>query len=128
MLDSRQPPEMTEAEFRMLAEMVRKHSGLHFGPETRFLLEKRVARRMRDLELTRFSAYHYLLRSGGRADGELPQLIDELTTNETYFFRESGQLHGLVNELIPVRGCSGRSFRSTSGRRGAPAARSPTAS
>lgn len=101
MLEPSTLPEMTDADFRMLSELVRRHAGLHFGAESRFLLEKRVARRLRELELTRFSAYHYLLRSGGRAEGELPELIDELTTNETYFFRELGQLRGLIHEIIP---------------------------
>ena len=95
-------PTMTDSEYRMLSEFVRKHCGLHFGPESRFLLEKRVARRMRDLELTSFSAYHYLLRSGASSAGELPELIDELTTNETYFFRELGQLRGLIHEVVPA--------------------------
>ena len=62
-------PTMTDSEYRMLSEFVRKHCGLHFGPESRFLLEKRVARRVRDLELTSFSAYHYLLRSGASSAG-----------------------------------------------------------
>jgi chemotaxis protein methyltransferase CheR len=92
---------MTDREFRMFAEFVRSHCCLSFGPETRFLLEKRVARRMRELSITSFSAYHYELRSDSGRDGELAQLIDELTTNETYFFRERSQLRALVREILP---------------------------
>jgi len=92
---------MTDGEFRMFAELVRSHCGLSFGPETRFLLEKRVARRMRELGLTSFAAYHYEIRSDSHRDGELAQLVDELTTNETYFFRERSQLGALVGELLP---------------------------
>ena len=47
----------------MFCELLRGHCGLHFGPDSRFLLEKRLARRMRELELGSFAAYHYLLRS-----------------------------------------------------------------
>ncbi len=36
---------MTDSEFRMFCELIRSHCGLHFGPESRFLLEKRLARR-----------------------------------------------------------------------------------
>jgi chemotaxis protein methyltransferase CheR len=92
---------MTDAEFRMLSELLRQHCGLHFGPESRFLLEKRVARRLRELELTSFAAYHYLVRNGSSDDSEFPRLIDELTTNETYFFRERGQLRALMSEIVP---------------------------
>jgi HEAT repeat protein len=37
---------MTDAEFRMLAELLRSHCGLHFGAETRFLLERRLGGRI----------------------------------------------------------------------------------
>jgi chemotaxis protein methyltransferase CheR len=94
-------PQMTDAEFRMISGLLRQHCGLHFGPESRFLLENRVARRLRELELTSFSAYHYLLRNASSGEGELPRLIDELTTNETYFFRERDQLRALIHEILP---------------------------
>ncbi len=94
-------PSMSEVEFRMFAELVREHCGLHFTTETRFLMERRVARRMAELDITSFSAYHYELRCDGPQTGELACLVDELTTNETYFFRERSQLHSLVGEIIP---------------------------
>ena len=91
---------MSDGEYRMFAELLRKHCGLHFGQETRFLLERRIERRMRERGVTSFSAYHYELRSG-QAGGELAELIDEVTTNETYFFRERRQLRALITEILP---------------------------
>jgi chemotaxis protein methyltransferase CheR len=91
---------MTGGEFRMFAELVRLHCGLHFGPDSRFLLEKRIGRRLRELELNSFASYHYLLRSESQGNGEFARLIDELTTNETYFFRERSQLRALVEEIF----------------------------
>jgi chemotaxis protein methyltransferase CheR len=100
--DSRtDPPPMTDAEFRMMEELVRQHCGLHFGPESRYLFEKRIARRMRELEIHKFASYHYLVRSAPPGDGEFALLIDELTTNETYFFRERNQLRALMAEILP---------------------------
>jgi chemotaxis protein methyltransferase CheR len=92
---------MSDGEFRMFAELVRAHCGLHFGPETRFLLERRIERRMRELSLASFAAYHLELREPRAAGGELGRLIDEITTNETYFFRERRQLTALVGEILP---------------------------
>lgn len=94
-------PVLTDAEFRMFADFVRVHSGLHFSEEARFLLEKRLARRLRELDLESFAAYQFRLRNAATGDEELPNLIDALTTNETYFFRECGQLNALINEIIP---------------------------
>jgi chemotaxis protein methyltransferase CheR len=92
-------PAMSDGEFRMFAELVRRHCGLHFGEETRFLLERRIGKRMRERSLTSFAAYHYELRSV--VGGELDHLVDEITTNETYFFRERRQLRALFSEILP---------------------------
>jgi chemotaxis protein methyltransferase CheR len=91
---------LTDAEYRMFADLLRRHCGLHFGPDARFLLEKRLARRLRALELDSFAAYHYRIRSTSLHNEEFANLIDELTTNETYFFRERSQLHTLVGEIF----------------------------
>ncbi len=89
---------MSDAEYRMFAELVRRSCGLHFGPETRFLLERRIERRMRERSLSGFASYQYELRNN---PSEFAQLIDEITTNETYFFRERRQLRALMSEILP---------------------------
>ena len=93
--------QMTDGEYRLFARLVRSHCGLHFGPETRLLLENRVSRRMREIAVSSYAAYHHEISDDARRDGELAHLIDELTTNETYFFRERGQLNALVREIVP---------------------------
>lgn len=93
---------MTDAEFRMLAELLRNHCGLHFGPDSRYLLERRLGRRLVELGLRSFTAYHYALRSDTAGEGELAWAIDHLTTNETYFLRERAQLLALVQEILPA--------------------------
>jgi chemotaxis protein methyltransferase CheR len=92
---------MTDSEFRTFCELFREHCGLHFGPESRFLLEKRIARRITELEIGSFAAYRHLLRSERDGTEEMANAIDELTTNETYFFRELSPLRALVSEIIP---------------------------
>jgi chemotaxis protein methyltransferase CheR len=91
---------LTDAEFRMFSDLLRKRCGLHFGPDARFLLEKRLARRLRALEVNSFAAYHYRIRNAQPHDEEFAHLIDELTTNETYFFRERNQLRALIGEIF----------------------------
>lgn len=92
---------MTNAEYRMFCELLRSRCGLHFDDDMRFIVEKRLARRVAKLELGSFGAYHYYLRNGQGGDDEFACVIDELTTNETYFFRERRQLDALVHEIIP---------------------------
>jgi chemotaxis protein methyltransferase CheR len=101
MQPAREELAMTDAEFRRFRDLFRDACGLHFGAESRFLLEKRVLRRMQELGLGSFAAYHLLLRREAKGDEELATIIDELTTNETYFFRERNQLRALVAEILP---------------------------
>ena len=91
---------LTGAEFRMFSDLIREHSGLDFNESSRFLLERRLSRRVRELELGSFAAYHYRIRNSSNGFDEFPNLIDELTTNETYFFREYSQLRALVDEIF----------------------------
>jgi chemotaxis protein methyltransferase CheR len=92
---------MTDAEFRMIADFLRAVCGLHFGAESRYLLERRLARRCAELGLRSFTSYHYQLRSDTTGEGELGWAIDHLTTNETYFLRERRQLDALIGEIVP---------------------------
>lgn len=92
---------MTDAEFRMIAEFLRSVCGLHFGAESRYLLERRLARRCAELGMRSFTSYHYALRNDTSGEGELAWAIDHLTTNETYFLRERRQLDALITEIVP---------------------------
>lgn len=99
--DSQPELVLTDVELRMFSELFRSHCGLNFGEDARFLLEKRLARRVHELDLGSFAAYHYLLRRDSNGDRELSHIIDEITTNETYFFRERSQLRALSEEILP---------------------------
>jgi chemotaxis protein methyltransferase CheR len=89
-------------EFRLLRDLFAVRTGLHFGPESRFTLERRLRERLMVLKLSSFAEYHHYLRFGGRATEEWDEAIDLLTTNETYFFREQRQLRAFQNEILPL--------------------------
>lgn len=90
-----------DSEFRLFTDMLRTRCGLHFDEDTRFLVEKRLARRIAESDAGSFAAYMSQLRHGDPRDEEFSRLVDELTTNETYFFRERQQLNALIQEIIP---------------------------
>src|SRR5579863_3902244 len=93
---------MKPDEFRLLRDLFASRTGLNFGPEARFALERRLRERLLILKLTSFAEYHHYLRFGARADNEWDEAVDLLTTNETYFFREDRQLRAFQNELLPM--------------------------
>ena len=54
---------MTDAEFRMIAEFSALGCGLHFGQESRYLLERRDRAALRRAGAAFLHAYHYALRN-----------------------------------------------------------------
>jgi chemotaxis protein methyltransferase CheR len=101
MMDDHSHLKLTDAEFRLFADFLRGRCGLNFDEDTRYLVEKRLARRIHEADYGSFTSYLYQLRSGPNAEVELSEIVDILTTNETYFFRERSQLSALVEEVIP---------------------------
>jgi chemotaxis protein methyltransferase CheR len=89
-------------EFRLLRDLFAARTGLNFGPEARFALERRLRERLMVLKLTSFTEYHHHLRFGTNAAEEWDEAVDLLTTNETYFFREERQLRAFQNEILPM--------------------------
>jgi len=92
---------MSEDEFRQFRDFVYQHCGLHFTADSKYLLEKRLAKRLQHHKMSSYKDYYYLLRYGREKEQELAEVIDALTTNETYFFREEYQLKTLCQEIIP---------------------------
>ncbi len=71
---------------------------------------------MSQLQLNSFKDYFYRLRYSRDCEEELSLVIDLLTTNETYFFREDFQLKAFTDEILPEiiknkRGTGDRSLR-----------------
>jgi chemotaxis protein methyltransferase CheR len=89
-------------EFRLLRDLFAARTGLRFGPDARFTLERRLRERLVVLELGSFGEYHQYLRFGPRAAQEWDEAVDLLTTNETYFFREERQLRAFTHEVLPM--------------------------
>jgi chemotaxis protein methyltransferase CheR len=92
---------MSDEEFRLLRDLIYQHCGLHFTVDSKYLLEKRLSKRLHLHRLKNFKDYYYLLRYGQQRDLEMAEVVDALTTNETYFFREDFQLRTLVQDILP---------------------------
>ena len=94
--------ELRPEEFRLLRDLFAVRTGLHFGPESRFSVERRLRERLVVLNMATFAEYHHYLRYGSHAQEEWDEAIDLLTTNETYFFREDRQLRAFETEVLPL--------------------------
>jgi len=97
-----QSPRMSPVEFRLLRDLIHEHAGLYFREDMQFLLERRLAPRLRMLGLASYAEYHRFLCFDSQKAGELEVAIEALTTNETYFFREPDQLRSFSEDILPA--------------------------
>ncbi|NWF76380.1 MAG: protein-glutamate O-methyltransferase CheR [Nitrospirae bacterium] len=87
--------------FRLIRDFIRDYCGIFFDDNSQYLLEKRLSRRLKIHQFSNFRDYfRYLLYDKNR-DEELSAIIDILTVNETYFFREQNQLKAFSEEILP---------------------------
>ncbi len=94
-------PKMSDEEFRLIRDFLVSRVGLFFDENMKFLLERRLYRRLEVRQLKSYRAYEQFLRYDPDSSKELEEVIELLTTNETYFFRESYQLEALTDEILP---------------------------
>ncbi|MDO3382776.1 CheR family methyltransferase [Gilvimarinus algae] len=78
--------EYTDNDFEKIRRLIYDAAGIRLQDSKRQLVYSRIARRIRALNLKRFSEYLVYLEGH---DNELEQFINALTTNLTSFFRES---------------------------------------
>ncbi len=96
-------PLLSAEEFRRLCEFLYRRTGIVFTETKRYFVERRLAERMGATRSPAFADYFSRVRVD---NGEVEGLINALTVNETYFFREEHQLRCLVSSLLDevVRG------------------------
>jgi chemotaxis protein methyltransferase CheR len=92
---------LEEDVFRLIRDFVRDYCGIFFDDDSRYLLEKRLSRRVRNHHFSNFREYYRYLLYHRNRDEELASIIDIITVNETYFFREQNQLKTFSEEILP---------------------------
>ena len=87
--------------FRLMRDQIYKRTGMWFSDNSKYLLQKRLSPRAKELNFDSFQKYFYFLQYDPRAEAEFDQIYDLVTTNETYFFREPAQLSAFIEEIVP---------------------------
>ena len=93
--------DITGAEFAQFQKLIYKIAGISMADSKKVLLVGRLGRRLRHLRMNSFGEY-YRHVAGGQAQGELQTMVDLLTTNETYFFREESHFEFLARSIVPA--------------------------
>lgn len=100
MLEREEIIPLPEDVFRLVRDIIKDYCGLYFDDGSRYLLEKRLSRRIKNHHLNDFRDYYRFIRYDSRAEEELSAIMDVLTVNETYFFREQNQLMAFGEEIL----------------------------
>src|SRR5438105_10711951 len=83
--------QFTEAELKLLQALVYQECGMYFDERRSHFLQDRLQRRLKECRLDSFYSYYRLLISK-EGQQELSLLLENLTVNETSFFRNKAQL------------------------------------
>jgi chemotaxis protein methyltransferase CheR len=88
---------------RLIRDLIHEHCGIYFEEDSLYLLHRRLLPRVQALSLSDFGQYYRHLRTASKEArrGELEEIVDRITTNETYFFREAYQLNAFRHEILP---------------------------
>jgi chemotaxis protein methyltransferase CheR len=89
---------LSEDQLRWFCEFLKSRTGMLFGENKRYYVERRLHDRLRATGLASFEAYFARLRAD---PAEAAAVTDAFTINETYFYREDYQFRCLTRDLLP---------------------------
>lgn len=93
--------ELSPNVFRILKDLISERAGLYYDDGKRVLLGEKLSPLAVESGFSNFLDFYYLLKYGPNAEAMWPRVVNALSVQETYFWREMGQVHAFVNELLP---------------------------
>lgn len=91
---------MTPQDFKALREYIYSKCGIYFSDSKQYFLENRLGRRLTELGVPSYQGYLDLVQSPKGRD-EMRQLFNEVTTNETSFWRNPPQIEAFQKVVLP---------------------------
>ena len=92
---------MSHNDFTRLREFIYSECGITLVDAKKTMLESRLQKRLRELNLKSFSQYCDYLFSSKGVEEELTDMINQVTTNKTDFFREPAHFEYLKHNVLP---------------------------
>ena len=91
---------MSLQDFLSIREFIYGRTGIFFSESKQYFLENRLNRRLQEVHLSAYRDYLGLLQ-GQQGREELKQLFNEITTNETSFWRNPPQIEAFQRIVLP---------------------------
>lgn len=90
---------MRERDYEFIRTLVYEHSRINLGPDKRELVTARLGKRLRATRYASIDDYCQFLRAE-EPEGEIAHLIDAISTNHTFFFREKAHFDFLRATVV----------------------------
>lgn len=100
-IQQRSQSSMTLSEFKKLSTIIDRELGIKMPEAKRIMLEARLQKRLRILELDNFDAYIDYLENKDFDKKEKVEFRNLVTTNKTDFFRENNHFEYMTNYFLP---------------------------
>ncbi|TIH12726.1 protein-glutamate O-methyltransferase CheR [Marinifilum sp. JC120] len=93
---------ISDLEFTQLRDFIYDQAGIFIAGNRKYLLENRLANRLKELNLKNFGEYYSYLQYDPGKKAELNKLFEVITTNETSFYRNPPQLKVFQTKVLPA--------------------------
>lgn len=93
--------QVSDGELSRFARLIYARTGIRVSPQKKMLLSNRLRRRLRGTQLTSFTAYYDHLSRLDPSDPEWDAFLQEITTHETYLFRDEHQWTWFRTTFLP---------------------------
>lgn len=93
-------PTLDAAMFKNFSDFIYKISGIRFAENKSYFLSSKIKNRMDALGMSSLQEYFTFLQSPMSHTSEHPLLVDEITINETFFFRNQPQLEAFERDVL----------------------------
>ncbi len=87
-------------EFRTIRDFIHEKAGMFFGDNKLYLIQSRLTKRMDQLGVATYRDYFYRVKYD-TSQREFHELMNLVTTNETYYFRNEPQLEAFASAVLP---------------------------
>lgn len=93
--------QVSDAQLARYGELIYQKTGIRISPQKKMLLSNRLRRRLRDTGIADFEAYYQHLKRLPSQHPEWNAFLQEITTHETYLFRDEVQWRWFRREYLP---------------------------
>ncbi len=92
---------LTDKDFKQLSSYIQGNYGIKMPPAKRIVLQGRLQKRLRKLDIRDFKTYvDYVFSKEG--ENEIIHMMDVVSTNKTDFYREPIHFEVLTEDLLPA--------------------------